>query len=369
MKRGLVEKGARKAALPFKVVHNSRKTLVEQVSDGLRTCILSGHFSVGDVLPTIRDLARMLGVSDIVTRAAIRKLTQEELINPRPKIGIQVLGRGGKTWKGRILLVTRSTGRTYYVNVFTAALREKLVKAGWELAQATVGPGPRPDFSELELQIAHPTNLAVVLFENPAAERLLSRAKVPFVSIGNAGERSVANRGRIEIDRSAASERFAAACLKAGVRSAMEVCCERFSDVGIAFRQAGISVTRQTVRIPRGTLMPEGVVRAAHAAFLRLLADPRGCKTDLIYFSDDYLCRGALVALMQTGVRVPEDVRIVTWATRGNVPVYAKELSRLEVDPQADAVRVADFCCRVLTSGMPAERVSLGPAYVEGESL
>lgn len=365
-----LEKGTRaRSALPFKIVRNSRKTLVEQVSDGLRTCILSGHYSSGDILPTIRDLAEMLGVSDIVTRAAIRTLAQEDLVHPRPKTGIEVLGRSGKTWKGRILLVTRSNGRTYYVNVFTAALREKLVKAGWELALATVAPGARPDLSELELQLAHPTNLAVVMFENQAAERLLSRAKVPFVSIGNVGERSAANRGRVEIDRSAASERFAAACLKAGVRSVLEVGCERFSDVDAALKRVGIAVMRQAVRIPPGALNPEGVVRTAHATFLRLLAAPTGGKADCIYFSDDYLCRGALVALMQTGVRVPEDVRIATWSTCGNVPIYAKELSRLEIDPQANAVKVADFCCRVLAGGMPSETISLGPAYVEGETI
>lgn len=360
---------ATNGALPFKIVRNSRKTLVEQVSEGLRTSIISGRYAPGDVLPTIRDLAAGLGVSDIVTRAAIRTLAQENLVHPRPKIGIQVLGRGGKTWRGRILLVMRSDGRTYYVNVFTAALREKLVKAGYELVLVTVRPGNRPDLSELELQLAHPTNLSVVMFENLAAERALVRAKVPFVSIGNAGEPTLADAGRIEICRSAAAEPFAAACRAEGVRRVLEVGCERLSDVGPALRKAGVAVTRMTVALPHGGLMPEAAVRAARDAFLHLLGDVAWRKTDLVYFSDDHLCRGALIAFLQTGVRIPEDIRLATWANRGNVPVYAKDLSRLEIDPVADAAKVADACVATLSGGKPVKGVRLDTVFEHGETI
>ena len=51
---------------------------MEQVVDGLRQCILSGFYKAGDILPTTRDLAEMLGVSRIVTRAAVRELTKAD---------------------------------------------------------------------------------------------------------------------------------------------------------------------------------------------------------------------------------------------------------------------------------------------------
>ena len=60
--------------LPFAVVRSSRATLVEQVAEGLRRAIDSGFYKPGDVLPTTRDLATALGVSRIVTRAAVREL-------------------------------------------------------------------------------------------------------------------------------------------------------------------------------------------------------------------------------------------------------------------------------------------------------
>ena len=73
--------------LPFAVSRSKRATLVEQVADGLRTCILSGVYRPGDVLPTTRGLAEELGVSRIVTRAAVRRLAADGLVNPKPRSG------------------------------------------------------------------------------------------------------------------------------------------------------------------------------------------------------------------------------------------------------------------------------------------
>ena len=86
------------ANLPFKVSRSSRRTLVEQVVDGLRQCIVSGRYRKGDILPTTRELAERLGVSRIVTRAAVRALSEAGLINPRPGVGCVVLGTGGRLW-------------------------------------------------------------------------------------------------------------------------------------------------------------------------------------------------------------------------------------------------------------------------------
>jgi GntR family transcriptional regulator/MocR family aminotransferase len=108
--------------LPFAVARSSRATLVEQVAEGLRRAIDSGFYKAGDVLPTTRDLATSLGVSRIVTRAAVRELAEAGLINPKPSVGSVVLGRSGKLWRGNVLFISRAKGWMYYVNVFTATL-------------------------------------------------------------------------------------------------------------------------------------------------------------------------------------------------------------------------------------------------------
>ena len=104
-------------------------------------------------------------------------------------------------------------------------------------------------------------------------------------------------------------------------------------------------------------------------AFLHLLGDAAWRKTDLVYFSDDHLCRGALIAFLQTGVRIPEDIRLATWANRGNVPVYAKDLTRLEINPVADAAKVADACVATLSGGKPVKGVRLDTVFEHGETI
>ena len=172
---------------PFAVARSSRATPVEQVAEGIRRAINTGFYKPGDVLPTTRDLATALGVSRIVTRAAVRELAEAGLINPKPSVGSVVLGRRGKLWRGNVLFVSRANGCAYYINVFTSTLRTRLVKSGWLFTHVAVEPGAdgKADVSELELQLTHPVTLAVVLFDNPAAERVLSHSGIPFVTIGN----------------------------------------------------------------------------------------------------------------------------------------------------------------------------------------
>ena len=358
--------------LPFAVARSSRATLVEQVVDGLRQCILSGFYKAGDILPTTRDLAKMLGVSRIVTRAAVRELTKAELINPKPSVGCVVLGQNGKLWRGNVLFVSRSNGRTYYVNVFTATLRASIVKAGWLFTQVTVTPEPhgKTDVSELELHLTHPVTLAVVMFDNPDAERVLSRSGVPFVTLGNMeNSRRKGCVGHVRYDRAAAATELAAAAVATGVKTAWQVGMENFDDVGVALKKAGVAVKCFNFPpMPNGR-NPESVSFAVRDAFAAKLAKPRKRLPDLVYFSDDHACTGALAAFAAAGVRVPEDVRVATWSNLGNGPVFAKELTRMEMDPEGDAEKVASAVLAQLEGRDGAFPLTLGPAFRKGATL
>ena len=76
---------------------------------------------------------------------------------------------------------------------------------------------------------------------------------------------------------------------------------------------------------------------------------------DAFYFSDDYLCAGALAALSDAGIRAPQDVRIATWANHGNVPIYARPLSRIELNPWKDAEDTHAFCRDILSGKNPGK--------------
>ena len=88
-----------------------------------------------------------------------------------------------------------------------------------------------------------------------------------------------------------------------------------------------------------------------------LLKKSGGRLPDVLLFTDDHLAQGGLLALMERGVRVPEDVKIVTHANRGLGPFWVKPLTRLEMDPVAQGAAVAQavlgyFKTRNLPSGL-----------------
>ena len=90
---------------------------------------------------------------------------------------------------------------------------------------------------------------------------------------------------------------------------------------------------------------------------------------DLIYFSDDFACAGALAAFAEMGIKVPEDVRVATLANRGNEPVYARDLCRLEMTPDADAAKFADALIARLEGRDAAFPATFGPTFVKGGTL
>ena len=356
--------------LPFAVARSSRATLVEQVAEGLRRAIDSGFYKPGDVLPTTRDLAVALGVSRIVTRTAVRQLAEAGLINPKPSVGSVVLGRNGKLWRGNVLFISRAKGWMYYANVFTAALRTRLVKAGWLFTHVAVEPGAdgKVDVSELELQITHPVTLAIVLFDNPVAERVLSRSGVPFVTIGDVPScRLKGCVGHVRYDRSAAAAEIAKAAVEAGVKTALQVGCEDFDDIGAVLKAAGIRASKLTISVPKAGARPARSAFAARDAFTAWLRKEK--RPDFIYFSDDYICVGALAAFGAAGMRVPEDVRVATWANRGNGPFYATELTRAEMDPQDDADKIATAVLARLEDRSGGFPPTLGPVFRRGATL
>ena len=65
--------------IPFSLNRNDGHPLVVQLADGLRQAIIDGYYRPGDILPTYRDLAPIAGVSEIVTRGALKRLAEEGL--------------------------------------------------------------------------------------------------------------------------------------------------------------------------------------------------------------------------------------------------------------------------------------------------
>ena len=117
--------------VPFSVNRNDSQTLVAQVSDGLRQAIVSGFYKVGDALPSSYELVKMLGVSRIVTRAALSKLDSEGYVMSRPRIGSVVRDRSAKQWRGHVVFVGEVGDENYPQTVVFDTLLNRLTSAGY----------------------------------------------------------------------------------------------------------------------------------------------------------------------------------------------------------------------------------------------
>ncbi|MBR3222233.1 MAG: winged helix-turn-helix transcriptional regulator [Kiritimatiellae bacterium] len=118
-------------SVPFSVSQSDSRTLVSQVADGLRQGVVGGIYKPGDVVPSYRDLASMLGVSQIVTKAALRQLADEGFVVSRPRIGSVVRDRAVKQWRGHVVFASPEGDEQYVGTVLATALRNRLSEAGY----------------------------------------------------------------------------------------------------------------------------------------------------------------------------------------------------------------------------------------------
>lgn len=92
---------------------------------------------------------------------------------------------------------------------------------------------------------------------------------------------------------------------------------------------------------------------------------------DLPTFEASYSphCGDKIKALADAGIRAPQDVRVATWANRGNVPIYARPLSRIEIDPWKNAETTYAFCRSILSGEHDVTPPVLAPTWVSGGTM
>ena len=123
---------------PFALKRNDEHTFVEQATDSIRRAIAIGYYRPGEVLPPVRVLAEMLGVSRIVTNAVVAQLAKEGLVDPRPRLGVMVLGPTSKMWHGCVQFVYRNNPGSFYPNFLASELRRRLIGEGYVFTQLAV---------------------------------------------------------------------------------------------------------------------------------------------------------------------------------------------------------------------------------------
>ncbi|MBO5940469.1 MAG: GntR family transcriptional regulator, partial [Kiritimatiellae bacterium] len=305
---------------PFKVDRTLHISLAVQLSDALRTAIRTGYYAPGDLLPPIRELSEMTGISTVLVSKAIKILKEERLINPRPHNGIEVCAADRPMWKGQVLIVVPFGGSIQYLTVVGDVLRDSLTSKGYLPLIATVPhkADGTYDFSFLELMLHHQIDAVVQLHDQIEISQWLSGKGIPFIRFSKTrmdfGKNCLCTVLR---KNGAMIGEFAKYCREKSVKKVLQVSMDSIYSVDVreSLGKVGVAVEEWKVVMRNGRHIPgTQVARASADAFTsRLEKEGRKWLPDVLFFQDDYLAMGALTALQAAGVRIPEDVGVVTW--------------------------------------------------------
>lgn len=355
--------------IPFSLDKTSRNTLSDQMENALRRLIVSGRYRPGDTLPTIRDWAKMLGVSMRVPEAVIPKLVREGLVIARPRHGCIVAPRNASIFSGHVLLVTPPSDHVYAANIMCGQITRQLEDAGYLVTRATVRveDNGKMDLARLNLALRQSVDLAVLVYENPVAAHAAADACVPFFWFGSLS----APKGAVDCvvySHQDALRHFLAGCPERGIRR-VELVVKDYSRFPppVSLKEAReIDFRTMTVPVDARAPRPGSIAEGAMTAFCKRIARPHAKLPDLFLFTDDYLFQGALPVLMKSGVDIPEHLKLATFSNRGNGPVAPIPFDRIENDPIQNGERVAMAILRYLKTGRHQEPITLCARHVRG---
>ena len=365
-----MEKGT---SLPFAVNRNDARPLVDQVADGLRMAIVGGSYGPGDEIPSSRELIPLLGVSRIVTSAAITRLAKEGLVLTRRGLRPVVRVRGAKQWRGHVVFVYPQGDVDYFPTLFAEELRLALNRAGYLFTRVGVERGQEGrfhDFSLLDAALSRSVDLAIVFDNRTAIFRHLAGKGIPYAAVAHCGAAPTGAVGLTRFDYESAVPDFVAACRAAGVRNA---CVLRWDsmmcDAAPALRAAGMAVRTVSVKpdVSRGKHV--GVEKAGYDGFNKLAESGWLSPETVVFVTDDYLARGFFSAMLAAGLRPPADFHLAIWSNAGLGPYFPLEFSRMEADPKAAGAAAASAALAYLDTGRYPADSAIRPQWIAGETM
>ena len=363
--------------MPFQVDHKLNVDIPTQVTDGLREAILTGYYKPGDVLPRIREFTRGLHVSLRALLPAYRTLKKEGLISPRSRLGTVVVGPKADVFRGRVVIVNQGDTPAYFDAVVGEALTRRLNAAGYVVVSVSAIPlGKRRDDAEkerfdvrqLNAALRQKTSLAVIMGSFPPLERAVATTGTPYFVIGGRKPMTPGCVGCVTINIESALPGILAWLRERNVRSLVQMAIRRTDRIAPEALRGVCESYEELVGWPRHVenVTLDAIVRSAYDLFrerYRTKADLPGA----FLFADDYLARGALMALLTAGIRTGSDVLVVTLANKGNLPLHPDPIDIILCDPAREADEIADALIAYLDTGTAPGTITLESTLVTVE--
>ncbi len=361
--------------VPFSIDRDDTRSLIRQIEDGIRGAILDGFYKPGETLPSSRELAPMLGVSRIVTQAALRRLANDGVIVSRPRCGSVVRDTAAKQWRGHVVFVYPAKDVSYFQTILAETLRTGLNAAGYLFTRASVdsvsdsGDGPF-DFSLLDAALARSVDLVVLLYNRMSIFRHLASRGIPYAAIAQTAETPPGAVGLVRLDYDAAVPDFATSCQSRGIRKVVQLAWDSMMcDAVPGLLAAGIDASSISLRSQtrHGDLF--SVENAGFRRFTRIIASRKRNDATAYFFADDYIARGAITAMLAAGLTSPSDMRFASWANTGLGPAFIREISRMEMSPSSAGAIATEAVLEYLAKGRFPQGRAIVPRWRDGETL
>ena len=349
-------------------------TLCDQIADGFRNAIAAGVYKPGDMLPQMRDLAVHFGVSIRVVVRAFAKLADEQLVVGRPRVGCRVLAPRSSLWKGLVILIVPGGDYVYNTNIRVGRVSDRLAREGYMVQRVTVPAlGRRKfDFRCLDLLLRQSAALVVVFDNQPVIERHLAGKGVRFVVAGNMCSAWSKCAGCVTANLDSALGALSNHVKKAGIRR-VTVVGANYNDlhplVLAAIRAAGASVEEWKVKTGVHVSGRLDAIQSRARDLVRAKLADGGKLPDLFVFVDEYRAAGGVLALYEAGVRIPEDVKVVSVSNVGNGPVLRNGVARIEFDPFVHGDYIGDVIVKFLAFGRFPKGAEYAPQYIPDETF
>ncbi len=317
--------------------HSCPGSLASQLADNICRAIAAGDFKPGDKLPSIAKMAELCGTSVRVPREAVRRLENEGVLKGRPRSGLIVLGRKRFVWRGSVLFVSYGRQAYYYRGVLFKNIAMRLAEKGWRVDFVNVLNGEGSDgrqFQALRRALHNGHRLVVGAHLDAATVFEIRKASVPYFaivdSIGDGNRDAV---GLVSLSESRAIMELAKLCAESGVRRALRIAIDDADQMfELPFGEMGIATECMAIRPDTSVNRFENSANLVYRRISARLSDARKPKVDLLYFADDSFTAAGLWAIQCVGLRIPDQIRVVTFSNRGNRPFAPFPMTCIEHD-------------------------------------
>lgn len=345
-------------------IDRSCRDLVRQFVDAIEKGIDDGLYVRGEKLPTIAEWTSLLGVSAFVPRRGIGILAKKGLVTVRRHTGSIVRGSSERQWKGKVAFITHSWGGSFHETRLAFEVQMAMEKAGYEFTHIYLPWTDKEDGNfESEVLLRHLANgidFAVVNSANSKLCEMLASADVKYIVLNNYPRDLPKVCARLSWENSdyECARQLADYWRSGGVKSALIVDFKRMMSEKTytrAFYDAGISIS--TINVP--LLMHLDLLHELPQSALEAMKDyldrnlPRKNLPDAIFFYDDFIAMGGLMALASCGLTDPGKIRIATISNRGFASYWFQPLTRIENDPIANGDIIAKFVLDFLNGRHP----------------